>query len=198
MAVLDRNNEATSKPCENLETELKHEINSIPKNTVAIEMSTPNPYGKWECAFAYSGKLDNPEEFTKPNLDTVPSTKARFIEAIQDEIAVIGNLQSGYVAYVKAINSGSHQAFSDDFLKGQTDACHKTIGQLFQIAKDLKHMMKEVEAIEDDSHNVKIEYREVFGYARPWVRRTRAVLVSCHVFYKINYVLGSDKSKNFH
>lgn len=34
-----------------------------------------------------------------------------------------------------------------------------------------------------------------FKFAQPWILRSRAILVSCHVYYKINYVLGSDKKK---
>lgn len=171
-----------------LEQELKDENLPTTTDATTIKTETPNPYQNWECGFGFTGKLDAPA--------AIPGTKAKFLDAVRGEIATVGFVQNGLNSYITAINSGDYHAFSAEFLRDQNGATHKTIGQLFQISRNLEDVAREVACLEGDFSEVKFELREAFAHAQPWVQRTRAILVSAHVFYKINYVLGSDKKKH--
>lgn len=50
----------------------------------------------------------------------------------------------------------------------------------------------ETETRQGAREDVRIDLQEAFGHAKPWIARTRAVVVDSHVFYKINYALAAD------
>ena len=48
---------------------------------------------------------------------------------------------------------------------------------------------------EENEENVRTDLRESFSHAKPWIARTRAIMVHSHVFYKTNYALAADARK---
>lgn len=168
-----------------LEEEVKDEESEV---VVKTETITDNPYKFWECGFGYQGELDPPA--------TIPDTKKEFLAAVKNEVQTAGFIKQGLISYLKAISSGEHHAFSEDFLKNQNHSTNIALGQLFQIVTNLEKVITEIEAIGDDTSKVNTELKEAFAHAQPWVQRTQKILVSSHVFYKINYVLASDKNKD--
>ncbi|KAJ9615574.1 hypothetical protein H2200_001649 [Cladophialophora chaetospira] len=139
---------------------------------------------EFECAFGFSGNVDEP--------DAIPETKAAFITAVKAEIEIIRGLQKGLQSYQAAINSRDYHSFSTDFLINQNTAVVISIDQLDQINAHLRQVQEEVETYTDDE-TVKKESLDALRQVQPWVMRTRAILRHCHVFYKINFVLASEK-----
>lgn len=152
--------------------------------TVIPAPSSNDPFG-FVCAFGFTGSFDQPE--------AVPKTKGVFLNAINAEIEGIGMIQRGLQSYQGAINSRRHHTFSTEFLINQNTATVITLDQLDQITAHLKEVEKEVQKIGEEEGEVGRELLDAFEHARPWVSRTRAILRHCHVFYKINFVLASDK-----
>lgn len=152
--------------------------------------SSNDPFSGFECAFGFSGALDEPA--------VVPKTKAAFVTAIEGEIEGIGMIQRGLISYQNAINSRKHHTFSTAFLINQNTSTIITLDQLDQIAVHLKKVEEEAHAIEEDDDEIKDELMDSFKHAQPWIMRTRAILRHCHVFYKINFVLAADKGTTPH
>lgn len=140
----------------------------------------------FDCAFGFTGSFDEPE--------APPKTKIAFLDALVAEMDLVEKVQAGLQSYQHAINSRKHHTFEPDFLIGQNTATIITLDQLDQIRAHLKEVKEEVDKIEQDDVDIKDELFEAFGHARPWVARSRAILVHSHVFYKINFVLASDKN----
>ena len=140
---------------------------------------------EFECAFGFFGAVGTPE--------VIPETKDAFITAVRAEIEVIGEVQKGMQSYQTAINSRKHHTFSTEFLINQNTAIVISIDQLDQVAAHLKKVKKKVETIEDEDGTVKKEFLDAFKQAQPWVLRMRAILRHCHVFFKVNFVLASEK-----
>lgn len=133
---------------------------------------------------------------------SIPSTKPEFLEAVKGEITTIAFVKAGLARYLAVLNSGEHQVFSQAFLESQNNATAITFQQLDQIKEHLDEIVAEL-AVEKESEvngngheeEVRAELQELFGHAKPWVARTRAVMVSSHVFYKVNYALAADARK---
>ncbi|EXJ56795.1 hypothetical protein A1O7_07139 [Cladophialophora yegresii CBS 114405] len=145
---------------------------------------------RFECAFGFSGAVDKPAD--------IPKTKAAFVAALTDEIIVIAGIQRGLKSYQTAINSGKYHTFRNEFLIDQNTATIITVDQLDQIAAHLKKLEKDVKDIFDHKAEVEEELMDAFRQVQPWVMRARAILRHCHVFYKINFVLASEKKGKQH
>ncbi|KAK4943978.1 hypothetical protein LTR10_016498 [Elasticomyces elasticus] len=144
------------------------------------------PIGGFECAFGFTGTFQEPCAPLK--------SKGAFLVALKAEIEGIGKIQSGLQAYQHAINSRKYHIFSTRFLIGQNTATIVTLDQLDQIVLHLKRIEEEVQKIEYEETEVEQELFDAFRDAQPWVARTRAILIHSHVFYKINFVLASEKT----
>ncbi|KAI1617539.1 hypothetical protein EDD36DRAFT_424391 [Exophiala viscosa] len=174
-----------------LEALVLAEETSPPFQSHAIESATEaasafkSPIAGFECAFGFTGLFQEPS--------APPKAKAAFLVALKAEIEGIGKIQSGLQAYQLAINSRKYHTFSTRFLIGQNTATIITLDQLDQIVLHLKKVEEEVQKIEHEDTEVEQGLFEAFRHAQPWVARTRAILIHSHVFYKINFVLASEK-----
>lgn len=158
-----------------------------PANEPATESppTCQNPFAGFECAFGFTGTFQEPS--------APPKSQGAFLTALTAEIDGIGKIQAGLQAYQHAINSRKHHTFSTRFLIGQNTATIITLDQLDQVIVHLKKVEEEVQKIEHEDTEVQQELFEAFKHARPLVARTRAILIHSHVFYKINFVLASEK-----
>lgn len=131
---------------------------------------------------------------------SIPSRPEDFLEAVRGELKIIASVRAGLVRYVEVISSGEHQVFTDGFLESQSKATSITMSQLDQIKGHLDEIVLEIEKKlenivndEESQEDVPVDLQEAFGYAKPWIARTRAIMINSHVFYKINYALAADK-----
>ena len=95
-------------------------------------------------------------------------------------------------AYIREIYSEKHHVFSSEFLAAESQAADTTVSQLRMIDAHLDDVIKEVNGMEGEDAGVTVSdaLQAAFGHARPWVQRARQIIVSNHVFYKINYALA--------
>lgn len=147
-----------------------------------------------ECGFGMEMEATTPS--------SIPSTKPEFLKAVKGELTTISFVKAGLSRYLAVLNSGEHQVFSQAFLESQNKATEITFKQLDQIKEHLYEIEAELGAgMESEAgengheEKVRVELLELFGHAKPWVARTRAVMVSSHVFYKVNYALAADARK---
>ncbi|KAK5045123.1 hypothetical protein LTR84_009456 [Exophiala bonariae] len=137
------------------------------------------------CAFGFTGKFDTP-----PILAS--RTRQAFLEAINSEHASIIELYQGFKAYQDAITYYGNNAFSTRFLERETTAVQTTLCQLTGLANFITDTRAEIEA-KDDNLIVERDMLAAFRHIQEFVARVRAILVHCHVFYKINFVLVAKK-----
>ncbi|KIW47765.1 uncharacterized protein PV06_00428 [Exophiala oligosperma] len=183
-------NDGTLKLNKTLDHKLSNYLESETiDNAKEITKELPPAYKRrfaFDCAFGFTGSFDEPE--------APPKTKGAFLDALIAEMDLVGKVQAGLQAYQHAINSRKHHTFQPDFLIGQNTATIITLDQLDQISAHLEEVKEEVDRMERDDADIKDELFDAFRHAQPWVARTRAILVHSHVFYKINFVLASDKN----
>lgn len=157
---------------------------ALQTSSLEILPSTPQVsiYQNWECAFGFkSGPVTS---------SSAPSSRDEFMKVVREELTRINSVRIGLSKYKEAINSGEHTVFPQDFLNKQNRATDVTIGQLDNVEEHLNEALGH--GTED---KVKDEPRKVYSDAKPWIARTRAIMVHSHVFYKINYALAADKRK---
>ena len=78
------------------------------------------------------------------------------------------------------------------FLERENTAIRTTLYQLDGLASYLNKIRVEVEIKGDDS-TVENDILTAFPQIQMFVARARAILVHCHVFFKINFVLVAKK-----
>ncbi len=193
-----------SEPASDATAQLRKELDQKLEAYVLADRRTPSPnlsaekpssekieaLPEFECAFRFCGSVDEPEN--------IPDTKDAFITAISAEVEVISGIQKGLISYQTAINSRKYHTFSTEFLIDENTAIIVTLDQLDQVTAHLNKVEKEVAAIEDGNEKVGEELLDGFRQGQPSVMRTRAILRHSHVFYKINFVLASDKTPTLH
>lgn len=144
-----------------------------------------DPYKDWQCAFGWQCELDA--------VEAVPKSRGAFKAALVKEINAVAYIDQGLASYIKAIHSGEHHIFTHDFLTHQDNAYEKASKQLETISENLNAVADEVSGGGSDDEEVHQHLHDAFMHAKPWIVRTRRILVESHVFYKINYVLASNK-----
>ena len=163
--------------------ELQHIVaDEIPES---IKVSAkPDPFANFQCAWGFQGTVDA----STP----IPSTKPAFLAAVDAEKTALAWIKGSLTAYIREIYSEKHHIFSAEFLTAESQAAETTVSQLRLIDAHLDDVIREVNdpAEEDAGMTVSDALRIAFGHARPWVQRARQIIVSNHVFYKINYVLA--------
>lgn len=148
-----------------------------------VEEQHKNPF-PLTCAFGFTGKFEIPH--------VAPSTKQDFLVTVDGELATVIELSSGFKAYQDAINQHGNHAFSMRFLERENTAIRTTLYQLDGLASYLNKIRVEVEIKGDDS-TVENDILTAFPQIQMFVARARAILVHCHVFFKINFVLVAKK-----
>lgn len=148
-----------------------------------VEEQHKNPF-PLTCAFGFTGKFEIPP--------VAPSTKQDFLVTVNTELATVIELSSGFKAYQDAINQHANHVLSMRFLERENTAIRTTLYQLDGLASYLSNIRAEVE-VKDDDFTVENDILTVFHQSQIFVARARAILVHCHVFFKINFVLVAKK-----
>jgi len=166
--------------------ELKDE--SIPPTPSFEDVpSTPgvNRFSHWECGFGFKHDPLTPS--------SVPVSKLDFRKAVKGELTTISFVKAGLSRYREAINSGEHTVFPESFLEKQNRSTEVTLAQLDKIREHLEVVDAELEGLgEGNDEEVRAGLQEVYSHAKPWIAKTRSVMIHSHVFYKTNYVLAAD------
>ena len=146
-----------------------------------------DPFADFECHFGFHGKIVASIE--------IPDTKTEFIRKVQSEKEATDYIQDALKSYIAEISSGKHHLFSARFLQDERQAADLTIAQLTQIKQHLDDVISEVKDPNCKCATVPEGLKVAFSHAVPWIARIRQISVSNHVFYKINYVLGTGKDQ---
>ncbi|KAK5072616.1 hypothetical protein LTR64_004909 [Lithohypha guttulata] len=168
--------------------ELRNE--PIRTNIDAEALPTPkavNKYALWECGFG-TGIEPQP-------LSSIPDTKDDLLKALRGELMNLKFIKAGLARYLTVLNTGEHHVFPNGFLENQNASTKIAQGQLDQIKEHLEEYVTELEMIEDSNAGVRQELMELFGHAKPWIGRIRAVMIDSHLFMKLNYSLLSSAGR---
>lgn len=169
--------------------ELKDE--SIPPTPSFEDLpSTPgvNRFSHWECGFGFKHDPLTPS--------SVPVSRLDFRKAVKGELTTISFVKAALSRYRESINSGEHTVFPETFLEKQNRSTEITLAQLDKIREHLEEVDAELEGLRKGSDKeVRAGLQEVYSHAKPWIAKTRSVMIHSHVFYKTNYALAADARK---
>lgn len=157
--------------------------------TIPRAMLTPgidNRCGSWECGFNFTYGPITPS--------SAPSNKEDLGKAVRDELVTVNFLKAGLAKYRQVINTGEHTTFPKEFLDKQNRATHVTLVQLERVGEHLQEILNSLADLltQMDNDQVRTELVEMYCHAKPWIARTRAIIVHSHAYYKINYRLAAD------
>jgi hypothetical protein len=137
----------------------------------------------WLCPFAdTTAAIDD---------DHHPAThvKSGFIATALEEASHVPSIRKGFTSYQAALDG--HKPFSQAFIDSERASTALAVQQLHHLGSVLQDLTIKAADLPDDA--VPEELRAELHLARVWVAKHRASLVSCHVFFKINYSLARDK-----
>ena len=140
----------------------------------------------WLCPFAET--MAETEDGHAPETHVKPG----FIATALEEASHVPFIRKGFTAYQAALDD--HKPFSEAFIDSERISTAKAIHQLHHLSSVLQDLTIRAADLFDDA--VPEFLRAELHLARVWLAKHRASLVSCHVFFKINYSLARDKPNN--
>lgn len=141
----------------------------------------------WLCPFAETtAVIDN----THDDADT--HVKSGFIATALEEASHVPSIRKGFGSYQAALDS--NKPFSEAFIDSERMSIAKASQQLHELSLILHELTIKAAELPDDAMPEAL--RAELRLARVWVAKHRASLVSCHVFFKINYSLAREQSNN--
>jgi len=150
--------------------------------------SGTNRFSHWECGFGFKHDPLTPS--------SIPLNYSEFHKAVQGELTTVFFVKAGLSRYREAINSGEHAVFPASFLENQNRSTEITLAQLDTIREHLEEVEAELEKLEGNSEEgLRADLQQVYSHAKPWIAKTRCVMIHSHVFYKTNYALAADARK---
>jgi hypothetical protein len=156
---------------------------SSPNYSSTISSSLTNDLRSWLCPFAdTSASTDD-----KHHPDT--HVKSGFIATASEEASHVPAIRQGFRSYQAALDG--HKPFSKSFMDSERTSTEKVIEQLQLLSSVFQDLTAKAWELPDDV--VPADMRAELHLARVWVAKHRANLVSCHIFFKINYSLARDK-----
>ena len=147
-----------------------------------------NRFSHWECGFSFKHDPLTPS--------AIPVSRLDFEKAVKGELTTISFVKAGLSRYRDAINSGEHAVFPESFLEKQNRSTEVTLAQLDKIREHLEGVELELEGVgRGTNEKIRADLQEVYSHAKPWIAKTRSVMIHSHVFYKTNYALAADARK---
>jgi hypothetical protein len=137
----------------------------------------------WLCPFAETTAV------TDDNHHPDSHFKSGFIATALEEASHVPYIRKGFGSYQAALDA--NKPFSEAFIDSERVSTDKAIQQLHLLSAVLQDLAIKAADLLDDA--VPEELRAELHLARVWIAKHRANLVSCHVFFKINYSLARDK-----
>ena len=179
--------EADEKQIDVLQSEMDLPTPNL--ETIPRTMLTPgidNGYGSWECGFNFTYGPITPS--------SAPSNKEDLGKAVHDDSVTVNFLRAGLAKYRQVINTGEHTTFPTEFLDKQNRATRVTLIQLERVGEHLQEILNSLADLSTqmDNDQVRTELVEMYCHVKPWIARTRAIIVHSHAYYKINYCLAAD------
>jgi hypothetical protein len=154
-----------------------------PNHSSAISSSPTNDLRSWLCPFADTSAYTDDEHHPDTHV------KSGFIATASEEASHVPTIRRGFASYQAALDG--HKPFSKGFTDSERISTAKAIEQLQLLGSVLQDLTAKAWELPDDV--VPADMRAELHLARVWVAKHRASLVSCHVFFKINYSLARDK-----
>ena len=108
-----------------------------------------------------------------------------FLATAAEEASHLPALRDGFQAYISSLDV--QKAFSQNFRDDERVSVAKAVEQLHHLSSVYQDLS--IEASKLGSGAVPDHLRAELHLASVWVKKHRASLVSCHVFYKINHTL---------
>ena len=150
--------------------------------TSSESSSTPDLHS-WLCPFAETAVTHDNDHHPDSNV------KSGFIAIAIEEAGHVPAIRRGFSSYQQALDG--HKPFSQAFIDSERASTAVAIQQLNDLSSVFQDLTTKAADLMDDE--VPEELRAGLHLARVWVAKHRASLVSCHVFFKINYSLARDK-----
>jgi hypothetical protein len=140
----------------------------------------------WLCPFAETTAVAD------DNYHPDSYAKSSFIATALEEASHVPYIRKGFTSYQTALDT--NKPFSEAFIDSERISTDKAIEQLYLLSSVLQDLAIKAGDLLGDA--VPEELRAELHLARAWVAKHRANLVSCHVFFKINYSLARDQPNN--
>jgi hypothetical protein len=159
---------------------------SSPSSSSVFSSESSVDLRSWLCPFAETTAATDDDHHPDTHL------QSGFIATALEEASHIPSIRKGFTSYQAALDG--NKPFSQAFIDGERTSTAKAIQQLHQLSSILQDLTSKAADLADDA--VPEDLRAELHLARVWVAKHRASLVSCHVFFKINYSLARDKPNN--
>jgi hypothetical protein len=156
---------------------------SSPNHSSTISNSLTNDLRSWLCPFADTSASTDDEHHPDTHV------KSGFIATAFEEASHVPAIRQGFRSYQAALDG--HKPFSKGFMDSERTSTEKVIEQLQLLSSVFQDLAAKAWELPDDV--VPADMRAELHLARVWVAKHRASLVSCHIFFKINYSLARDK-----
>jgi len=117
-----------------------------------------------------------------------PVDKAAFLTAVVQGARNASLLQNGFLSYQSALDT--HKPFSPTFIVNERVSVAQAVLQLHHLGSLFETLAVRAGELVDGA--VPDDLKAELELARDWVASHRASLVSCHVFYKINFSLARE------
>lgn len=154
-----------------------------PNHSSTVSSSPTNDLRSWLCPFADTCAYTDDEHHPDTHV------KSGFIATASEEASHVPTIRQGFASYQAALDG--HKPFSKSFTDSERTSTAKAIEQLQLLNSIFQDLATKAWELPDDV--VPADMRAELHLARVWVAKHRASLVSCHVFFKINYSLARDK-----
>jgi hypothetical protein len=154
-----------------------------PNHSSTVSSSPTNDLRSWLCPFADTCAYTDDEHHPDTHV------KSGFIATASEEASHVPAIRQGFASYQAALDG--HKPFSKSFTDSERTSTAKAIEQLQLLNSIFQDLATKAWELPDDV--VPADMRAELHLARVWVAKHRASLVSCHVFFKINYSLARDK-----
>jgi hypothetical protein len=159
---------------------------SLPSSFSVISTDSSVDLRSWLCPFAENTAVADDNHHPDSHF------KSGFIATALEEASHVPYIRKGFTSYQAALDA--NKPFSEAFIDSERVSTAKAIQQLHLLSSVLQDLIIKVADLLDDV--VPEELRAELHLARVWIAKHRANLVSCHVFFKINYSLARDKPNN--
>jgi ubiquitin len=156
---------------------------SSPNSSSIVSSESSINLRSWLCPFAETSAATDDDHHPDTHL------KSGFIATALEEASHVPYIGKGFISYQAALDG--NKPFSQAFIDSERASTAKAIQQLYHLTSVLQDLATKAAALPDDA--VPEDLRAELHLARIWVAKHRASLVSCHVFFKINYSLARDK-----